>query len=479
MKENNTLRPAERKRRKFLLVAPLLILPFVTLAFWALGGGRQVSKTTENKQTGINTALPAAYNKSRPEDKMRIYAESDKQADAKKEKKTAFLQQFRDLASAQSVTQMPAAHDLSFLSVAAGIDSNSVKAEKKLADLQAIMEQGERMQKEALPDNYPVNPATYGLQPGEVAQYEPRVTMESRASSEQALSQLNDLNQMIDQASAGDNENTVDGETGQINTMLDKILMIQHPEKAADSLRVLSGKNRRTVYPVRRREEDVQVPLLAATAATTQTSAWERDTKPADLNRDTLRKGQLENEPVRYDTQFAGRFYDIDPEKPGGEQTGYTLSAVIAESQTLVSGGTIKLELTEGVFIDGYLIPEGSFVFGSCALTGERLKIAIQGLRYKKQLLPVDLAVYDLDGMEGIRMPGAIGRDAAKQGADRALGGVQMMSLDPGLSAQAASAGIEAAKGLLSKKVKLIRVSVKSGYPVLLVDKKGLQGQKR
>jgi len=479
MKENNTLTLKERKRRKFLLAAPLLILPFVTLAFWALGGGRQVPESPEYKQVGINTALPAAHNKPGPEDKMRLYAESDRQMDAKKENKTAFLQQFRDLASYESVTQMPAAHDLSFLSVAADIDSNSVKAERKLADLQAIMEQGGRAQKGALSDNYPVNPATYGLQPGEVAQYGSEVTMESSANSEQALSQLNDLNQMIEQASAGDNENAMDSETGQINTMLDKILMIQHPEKAADSLRVLSGKNRRKVYPVRQWEEDVRVPLLAATDVTKRTSAWDRDMNPADLNRDTLRKGQLESEPVRYDRQFAGRFYDIDPEKPGGEKTGYTLSAVIAESQTLVSGGTIKLELTEDVFIGGHLIPEGSFVYGSCSLTGERLKVAIEGLRYKKRLLPVDLAVYDLDGMEGIRMPGAIGRDAAKQGADRALGGVQMMSLDPGLSAQAASAGIEAAKGLLSKKVKLIRVSVKSGYPVLLVDKKGLQEQKR
>ena len=37
-------------------------------------------------------------------------------------------------------------------------------------------------------------------------------------------------------------------------------------------------------------------------------------------------------------------------------------------------------------------------------------------------------------------------------------------------SAQAASAGIEAAKGLFSRKAKLIKVIIKSGYQILLRD---------
>jgi len=29
------------KQRKFLLVLPLLVIPFMTMAFWALGGGKK------------------------------------------------------------------------------------------------------------------------------------------------------------------------------------------------------------------------------------------------------------------------------------------------------------------------------------------------------------------------------------------------------------------------------------------------------
>lgn len=84
--------------------------------------------------------------------------------------------------------------------------------------------------------------------------------------------------------------------------------------------------------------------------------------------------------------------------------------------------------------------------------------------------VPVALSVYDMDGMAGIYIPGAITRDVAKQSTDNALQSVALNSLDPSIGAQAASAGIETAKTLISKKVKLVRVTVKAGYQILLKD---------
>lgn len=87
----------------------------------------------------------------------------------------------------------------------------------------------------------------------------------------------------------------------------------------------------------------------------------------------------------------------------------------------------------------------------------------------------MQLSVYDMDGMDGIYIPGAITRDVAKQSADRAIQGIGLTTLDPSLGAQAASAGIEAARDLISKKVKLVKVTVKAGYQVLLRDEKQKQ----
>jgi hypothetical protein len=91
-------------------------------------------------------------------------------------------------------------------------------------------------------------------------------------------------------------------------------------------------------------------------------------------------------------------------------------------------------------------------------------------VRYGQNIFPVSLSVYDMDGLAGIYIPGAITRDVAKQTGDEAIQGIGLTTLDPSLGAQAASAGIQAAKTLISKKVKLVRVVVKAGYQVLLKD---------
>lgn len=80
-----------------------------------------------------------------------------------------------------------------------------------------------------------------------------------------------------------------------------------------------------------------------------------------------------------------------------------------------------------------------------------------------------------MDGLDGVYIPGAITRDVAKQSVDRSMQNIGLTSLDPSWQAQAAGAGIETAKSLFSKKVKLIKVTLKAGYQVLLRDEKQKQ----
>jgi hypothetical protein len=49
---------------------------------------------------------------------------------------------------------------------------------------------------------------------------------------------------------------------------------------------------------------------------------------------------------------------------------------------------------------------------------------------------------------------------------------MSLASLDNSLGAQAASAGIQAAKSLIGKKAKLVRVNISAGYRVILRESK-------
>jgi hypothetical protein len=67
--------PEFLKERRFLVIMPLLILPFLTMAFWALGGGRQSASAFDNTNPqGLNTNLPQAqFKDEKAQDKMGVY----------------------------------------------------------------------------------------------------------------------------------------------------------------------------------------------------------------------------------------------------------------------------------------------------------------------------------------------------------------------------------------------------------------------
>jgi len=61
-------------------------------------------------------------------------------------------------------------------------------------------------------------------------------------------------------------------------------------------------------------------------------------------------------------------------------------------------------------------------------------------------------------------------RDVAKQSTEQSLQNIELTTLDPSIAVQAANTGIQAAKSRLAKKVKLVKVTLKAGYKVLLKD---------
>lgn len=386
------------KKRKALLVLPLLALPFVTLAFWSLGGGKGVNQAQAEQKPGINTTLPSAQLPGGSLDKMSLYnkAASDSQ--------NLKNQLSHDPFAGDTARKTDTSRSKSKAIAGLGnnyTDPNEAKVRSKLAELE------QNLNKPA-PQTYAANNT-----------HDPAID-----------AQLARLQQSIQQT-GGNNE--PGPQMQQMNALLEKVLDIQHPERLQQQLRQQSLKNKGRVYPVT--SSDGGSPTGISTSG----------------------------------------FYGLDENATVDSAALPAIPAVVQETQTVTSGATIKLRLTEDVMVNGTLIPKNNFVYGSCNVDGERLKISITGIRFNNSLFPVGLSIYDLDALEGIRVPGAIGRDASKEGADRAVQSMQLMSLDPSLGAQAASAGLEAVKGFASKKVKLVRVTVKAGYPVLLLDGKAKQ----
>ncbi|SDE65619.1 Bacteroides conjugative transposon TraM protein [Mucilaginibacter pineti] len=155
------------------------------------------------------------------------------------------------------------------------------------------------------------------------------------------------------------------------------------------------------------------------------------------------------------------------PAKP--DSTYHAIPAAIEGDQKVVQGAVVKIRLLDSMSLKGQQIPKGLLLFGTCQITNQRLMLNIKNIRLGTSIVPVDLSVYDQrDAMEGIDAPDAELLEAAGGGASDALQSIQLLSMDQSIGTQAAGAGIQAAKGLFSKKVKRIKVKLHAGYPVLL-----------
>ena len=154
-----------------------------------------------------------------------------------------------------------------------------------------------------------------------------------------------------------------------------------------------------------------------------------------------------------------------------------TIPACISESQTLEQGGRVKLRLLAPLQAGSVTVPANSLVTGTADIRGERLDILVSSIEYAGNIIPVQLATYDIDGQRGIFVPGSVSRTAAKE----VLGDVsQGMG---GSISFAGSAGQQVAMDLtrgvlqggtrfISQRVKAVKVKLKAGYKVLLVTKK-------
>lgn len=375
-----------------MVAIPLLMLPFLCLLFWALGGGPDASAQPNEMNTGLNTALPEPKaDLTAGDDKMTVYqsAATDSLQLEEKMRNDPYYQ--RLVAEGWQDTATP-----SYLA-----DPDIEEVNSKMAVLsQALQPQ-----------------SSNGAPPPDI-------------SSGYGLAAMQP-----------------DPEMEQLDAMLDKILDIQDPQRAKEKLRTQSIKNKKQVYTIAPKGAP---DLLSGL------SAGKNKTRNPQKAMAVRAQG--------------GQFFEWSGTDALEEPDGPAVAAIISQTTTVVTGSTIKLRTEDDIMIRGVSIPKGTFIFGTCALSGDRLQIAVQSIRHKNSLLPVSLTTYDMDGIAGIYMPGAISRDVAKNTAQDAVQGIDYYGVENSLTAQAAGVGIQAAKSLLTKKARLVKVSVRAGYKVLLKD---------
>jgi conjugative transposon TraM protein len=435
------------QKRKFMMVLPLLVLPFITMIFWALGGGQaSPAQAAVVEKAGLNLSLPSAhFNEGEEWNKLKLYEQAE-----------------RDSAKFQEAMESDPYFDFASL-VQQEVQQASEKKKENFSQLQGIQSTTTRRQKQTTdPNEIKVNQKLEQLYKELNKAQEPIIESKEKevvkrnTSDPQFSSDVKQLENMMEIMNKGDK---ADPEMERINGMMEKILDIQHPDRVRERIKEQSAQKKGQVFSVDALQREDNISMLNAT----------KEINSIRMDSAALLSKVFSVQAVQ------NSFYGLNDENAEDQQAGNAIEAVVHDTQELFAGSTVKMRLLGDVYINGKLIEKDQFVYGTAAINGERMSVAINSIREDNSLFPVSLSVYDLDGLEGIYIPGAITRDVAKQSSDQAMQSMQFMSMDQSISAQAASAGLQAAKGLFSKKMKLIRVTVKAGYKILLRDQKDNQ----
>lgn len=311
------------RKRKMMLVLPLLVIPFLTMAFWALGGGTPGQKGTATKVTGLNLDLPDAHLKDdNASDKLSFYDRADKDLAKRGE-----LEKSDPYFKLKTDTTIPVSADLTNMTVQTATKYNqrmntspyqspNVNAEEKL------------MEKLAMLQREMAKPVT--------GSKEAKTDVKSAEDNDAFTAQISRLEEMMQGVATSDSE---DPEMKQMNTALDKILDIQHPQRVQERMKEKSAKQKGSVFKINKSFQPNKIGLVD----TPRTSA-------ATIG-----------------------FYGIEPwPEQVDEDNG--IEAVVNGYQTLVNGAVLQLRLASNVYISGKLVPKGTTMSGSVSLNGERLE---------------------------------------------------------------------------------------------------------
>ncbi|MCY1662614.1 conjugative transposon protein TraM [Chryseobacterium sp. SL1] len=169
-------------------------------------------------------------------------------------------------------------------------------------------------------------------------------------------------------------------------------------------------------------------------------------------------------------------FYGIGNElKP--LQSANSIRACIHEEQIITGNAPVRIRLLETTKIGKLLIDKGTVLTGIAKFQGARLQVQISSVEFRGNIISVEIAVYDLDGQQGLAVPVSAERSAITEtiaNMGNTSGTSISLSSTAGqqLTADLSKSLVQGISGYFSKKVRMPKVTLKAGYQVFLLAKK-------
>ncbi len=161
------------------------------------------------------------------------------------------------------------------------------------------------------------------------------------------------------------------------------------------------------------------------------------------------------------------------------------IKAIIDENIKAVDGSRVRLRLLDDVEIGEMVVRKGSYMYAIMSGFGnQRVKGNVKSVMVSDEIIKINLALYDTDGLEGLYVPSSHFRETSKDVASGAMNGNMNMGTTTGGNSlqqwgmQAAQNAYQKTSNAISKTIRKNSVKLKYGTFVYLINSKEIKQQK-
>lgn len=158
------------------------------------------------------------------------------------------------------------------------------------------------------------------------------------------------------------------------------------------------------------------------------------------------------------------------------EKENSFIKAVIDENNKGFLGCRIRFRLLEDIFVSNRKISKGSILYGQISgFSMQRVDLNIVSVFTKGEIFPVNLSIYDVDGMKGLYVPQSVFRDMIREMGSNSIQGTQMDMGGQGFFTSLGSKLFTSTSKSITNLIKTNKAKLKYNSYVFLIDEKQLK----
>jgi len=163
------------------------------------------------------------------------------------------------------------------------------------------------------------------------------------------------------------------------------------------------------------------------------------------------------------------------------KEKGSFVKAIVDENVEGYAGSRIRLRLLEDITVGGHFVKKGTYIYAQISSFSEqRVGLSIMSIIKENKIFPVQLEVYDLDGMPGLYVPASQFREFSKQFGGNSMQGVNLQS-DPQNTNQLVMSAVQklftSSSQALANMIRKNKAKLKYNTFIYLIDPQELQTQ--